>query len=87
MAVEIRTCDPIEKWASHYVPEVEKILVTHCELVYKKEFTHDNSETIIITYFKYKLSDRGETLLALTSHNFLAALHKQAAERDKIDKL
>ena len=85
MAVDIRTYYPIEKWAQHYKPEVEKIFVKHCELVYKKEVRHDLTNTLIMTEFNYRLSDRGETLLALTSQHFLALLHKKAAGRADYD--
>lgn len=89
MAVEIQTFDPMENWAQSYGPEACKILVAHCELVYKKEVVFVN---ITMTVFKYRLSDRGETLLALTNQNFLTALRRREAEdawhlREEIDKL
>ena len=75
MAVKIKTFDPIEIWAQSYGPEVCKVLVAHCELVHKKDVLQGN-----MTVFKYRLSDRGETLLALTNQNFLTALRRSEVE-------
>lgn len=73
MTIEFLTFGTIKIWAESYGPEVCEILVPHCELVYKKED--------VITVFKYRLSDRGETLLALTNQNFLAALRRSQARQ------
>ena len=78
MAVEIETFHPIEIWAQSYGPETCKILVAHCELVHKKDILQGN-----MTVFKYRLSDRGETLLALTNQKFLTALRIREAEDSK----
>lgn len=75
MAVTIKTFGPIEIWGQSYGPEVCKILVAHCELVHKKDVLQGN-----MTVFKYRLSDRGEILLALTNQKFLAGLHRREAE-------
>ena len=75
MTIEFLTFDPMEIWAESYGPEVSKILVPHCELVYKNEFQRG------ITVFKFRLSDRGETLLALTNQKFLASLRSSEARR------
>ena len=74
MTIEFLTFDTIEIWAESYGPEVCEILVSHCELVHKKEED-------VIPVFIYRLSDRGEILLALTNQNFLASLRTSQARR------
>lgn len=75
MTIEFLTFDPIEIWAQDYGAEVCEILVPHCELVHKKELVYGMS------VFIYRLSDRGEILLALTNQNFLASLRSSEARR------
>lgn len=75
MTIEFLTFDPIEIWAQDYGPEVCKYMVPHCELV------HEIKPIGGITVFKYRLSDRGEMLLALTNQGFLDSLRKSEAQR------
>lgn len=83
MTVEILTFEPIEGWSlQRYGPEVCEILVTHCEIVHKNEVVYNDiygEPETTITAFEYRLSDRGETLLALTNQACLAALQRREA--------